>query len=105
MTRRDIATWVWLGRQLWSWGEKLLMLIVSLVIGIAWITIGKARPGSGLGPDESRGSGLVIRVEVIDIWLPVTLIDLARQPPACRKVTRNYDPCSNAMDGKTSGLH
>ncbi len=77
-----MATCRLLGQQLRSWGEQLLMLIVVLVVAIAWISIGKTLPGRGLEPDEGPGSGIDIRVEVVDIWLPVTLIDLARKPSA-----------------------
>ncbi len=80
MARPDMVTWPRLGRQLRSWGEKLLMLSVVLAVGITWIDLREARPGRALEADAIPDSGYIIRIEVIGVWLPDTLIDLARQP-------------------------
>ena len=90
MARPDMATWLRLGRQLRSWGEKLLMLTVVLAAGVTWIDSSEARPGRAHEADDTPDSGYIIRTEVIDIWLPDSLIDLARQPAGSgsRKVIR-----------------
>ena len=80
MARPDMAIWPRLGRQLRSWGEKLVILTVALAAGSTWIDLSEARPGRGLEADDTPDSGYVVRIEVIDIWLPDILIDLARQP-------------------------
>ncbi len=82
MARRDMATWLRLGRELRSWGEKLLMLTVVLAAGVTWIDPSEARPGRALEADEIPDSGYIIRIEVIDIWVPESLIELAKQPAA-----------------------
>jgi len=54
------------------------MLIVALAIGIAWIDCCATQPGRALEPDQVAGSGHIVRAEVLHLWLPETLIDLAK---------------------------
>ncbi len=68
-----------LRRLLKSWAEKVLMVsvLVAPVVGLTWLDSCASRPGQSLEPDDKPGSGITVRADVLDLWLPATLIDLA----------------------------
>jgi hypothetical protein len=85
MTNSNAVTWRLLGRLLWSRGEKFLMLglIAALALGSTWLNVGASRPSRRLEADDLPGAGVIVKTEVVDLWLPETLIDLVDHRPEC----------------------
>jgi hypothetical protein len=85
MTNPRTVTWLALGRLLRRWGETVLMLflLVAPVAGFTWLGFCASRPSPVLEFDNQPGSGVTIRAEVLHLWLPETLIDLAEHSPVC----------------------
>jgi hypothetical protein len=78
MTNPRTVTWSTPGLLLGSWGEKVLMVfvLVAPLIGFTWLDSCASRPSRVLEPDDQPGSGVIVRAEVLHLWLPETLIDL-----------------------------
>jgi hypothetical protein len=83
MTNPRTATWLALGRLLGRLGEKALMVLVLVapVIGLTWLNSCASRPSRVLEPADQPGSGVIVRAEVLHLWLPETLIDMAGRLP------------------------
>jgi hypothetical protein len=73
--------WAPLGRLLRSWVDKgvLVGVILASGIGLTLLDSHVIRPGRRLEPAYHPGSGVSVRAEVLHLWLPVALIDLARR--------------------------
>ncbi|MFI5458683.1 MAG: hypothetical protein ACHRXM_24905 [Isosphaerales bacterium] len=80
MTKPITVTWLLQGRLLRNLGDKVLIvvLIVATGIGLTWLDSWAIRPGRELELHDNPGSGVTVRAEVLHLWLPQTLIDLAR---------------------------
>jgi len=57
----------------------MVFVLVAPVIGLTWLDSCARRPSRLLEPDDNPGSGVTVREEVLQLWLPETLIDLAGQ--------------------------
>jgi hypothetical protein len=70
-------------RLLRSWADKamLLALVAATAIGLAWLDSRVIRPGRGLEPQDDPRSGVTVRNEVLHLWLPETLSELAKHQP------------------------
>jgi len=55
----------------------MVFVLVAPVIGLTWLNSCASRPSRLLEPDDKPGSGITVRAEVLHLWLPETLIDLA----------------------------
>ncbi|MFI5457632.1 MAG: hypothetical protein ACHRXM_19490 [Isosphaerales bacterium] len=81
MTKPITVTWLLPGRMLRSLGDKVLIVVVIVAtgIGLTWLNSWAIRPGRQLEPRDKPGSGVAVRAEVLHLWPPQTLIDLARK--------------------------
>jgi hypothetical protein len=59
----------------------MVFLLVAPVIGFTWLDSRASRPSQVLEPDDKPGSGVTVRAEVLQLWLPETLIELAGHRP------------------------
>ena len=77
-----------------------LMIVVMFVTAAIGLTqFGAMAPRSSGAPESSEppGSGVIVRSEVIQVWLPETLVDPARHEcPAL--VARNHQELKNALE-------
>ena len=85
-----------------------LMIVVSCVatvIGLTQLDALTPRPSPEPELSDPPGSGLIVRSEVIHLWLPETLVYPARHelPALSRGRERNSSKLSIAEDRKTSG--
>jgi hypothetical protein len=80
MTKRIRLPWAVLARLLRSWGDKVVLAtaLVATAIGFSWLDSRVNRAGGRLEPDDRPGSGVNVRAEVLHVWLPQSLIDVAR---------------------------
>jgi hypothetical protein len=62
-----------------SCGQTVLMVsvLVASSIGLAWLGFRSSGPSRSLEPADEPGSGIIVRTEVLRLWLPETLIDFA----------------------------
>lgn len=74
-----------LGRLILGWSDKILMLalIGALAIGSTWLDATTTRPKGPVETDDCPGSGVIVDTEVVYLWLPNTVMELAasRQKP------------------------
>jgi hypothetical protein len=82
MTKSDMVTWLSRGRLLRSVGGKALIifLLVATALGFTLLDSCVIRPGRSMKLPDRPGSGVMIRTECTHLWLPETLIELARNP-------------------------
>jgi hypothetical protein len=83
MTNPRTATWLPLWRLFRSWGDKVLILAAIVAAAIALTRLGSRviRPSRAVEAGDQPGSGVVVRAEVVHLWLPETLLDEARHQP------------------------
>ena len=83
MTNPRTATWPPLWRRFRSWGDKVLILAVIVAAAIAFTRLDSQviRPSRTVEAEEQPGSGVVVRYEVVHLWLPETLLDESRHQP------------------------
>src|SRR5262245_9495306 len=83
MTTPRTVTWLAIRRQLRSWGEKVLMvsMLVAAMVGLSWISRSACGPSRAVDPDDKPGLGVVLRTDVLRLWLPGTLIEFAEHRP------------------------
>jgi hypothetical protein len=80
------------GPLLWQslphWGGTFFMTIVLAagVMGLACLSCHVTRQDQELNPANFPGAGIVVRSELIRLWLPETLIDLAQRQSQSRVV-------------------
>jgi hypothetical protein len=75
-----------------AWGHTLVTgILVAAAIGLIWIASHATRPRQELGSGESLGGGIVVRYELLDLWLPETVIELAREPFRAQAVGDHQD--------------
>jgi hypothetical protein len=81
MNKRVRLLWAALGRLLKNCGDKTVLatVITALAIGLMWLETRFNPPGPAVEPANSPDSGLSVRVEVIHLWLPQSLVDFARR--------------------------
>ncbi len=99
MTNPRTVTWLALRRLLGSWGEKVLMVfvLVAPLIGLSWLDSRAIRPSRVHETDDQPGSGVTVRAEVLQLWLPESLIDLAgRQPES--SVPQTHDELQTFLE-------
>ena len=79
MTNLVAATWLGAEKLLRRWGGGILIvsMLLATAFGVMWLDSRVIRPGRMLASPESPGSGIVVRSEVVHLWLPETLIGLA----------------------------
>jgi hypothetical protein len=66
---------------------RIVIAIAMATIALTRLAPHAARPDRELEADEPLGDGMVVRYELLDLWLPETLFELAREPsraPALR---------------------
>jgi hypothetical protein len=83
MTNPGTATWLPLWRLFRSWGDKVLILAVIFAAAIALTRLDSRviRPGRAVEAEDQPGSGIIVRAEVVHLWLPKTLLDEAQLQP------------------------
>ena len=75
----------------------IVVVFVTIVIGLAHDNAVVPQPGAAPELTDAPGSGLIVRSEVIHLWLPESLVDLAqREPPAL--VTRTHHELIKALN-------
>jgi hypothetical protein len=81
MTTPRTVTWLAIWRLLRSWGEKVLMVsaLAASMFGLSRLSPSACGPSRSVNPDDKAGSGVVVRTEVLRLWLPETLIDFAER--------------------------
>ncbi len=93
------VTWLAPTRLFWSWGEMLLALValIAPVIGYTRLDSCASRSSRLLEPDDRPGSGVTVRAEVLHLWLPETLIELAAHQPRCL-VAQTHDDLRSFLE-------
>jgi hypothetical protein len=98
MTNATSATRQSIGRLLWSWGDKALMLglIGALAIGSNWLNVCAGQPNrSGdVAVDDTPGAGIIVDTEVVRLWLPESVIDLAAQKSEFTRARVHQELCT-----------
>jgi hypothetical protein len=63
------------------WGDKVAMgiMIAATVIGLARLASHATQPDRDLEPDDCSGAGMIVRYEVLHLWLPESLTELAKR--------------------------
>jgi len=81
MTNLVAATWRGAEKLLRRWGGGILIvnMLLASALGLMWLDSRVIRPGRMLGSPERPGSGVVVRSEVVHLWLPETIIGLAER--------------------------
>jgi hypothetical protein len=61
------------------WCERVVLVAMlgGASIGFAWLGVLSTAPSRLLKPDDEPGSGVIARTEIVSLWLPEPLIDLA----------------------------
>ena len=61
------------------WGSEILMAagIMGAAIGLSWLDSLEIRPSRASDRIDEPGSGVTLSVEVLQLWLPETMVDLA----------------------------
>ena len=79
MTNLVAATWRGAERLLRRWGGGILIvnMLLATAFGVMLLDSRVIRPGRTLASPESPGSGIVVRSEVVHLWLPEALLCLA----------------------------
>jgi hypothetical protein len=78
MTKPGTVIWLPLRRLLRSWCDQVFMVVVIVASALAFMSLDSRgiRPSRVLKPDEQPGSGVIVRDEVLHLWLPESLLDL-----------------------------
>jgi hypothetical protein len=75
----------------------IVVVLVTMVIGLTHFNTVVPQPGAASELSDAPGSGVIVRSEVIRLWLPESLADLAQsEPPAL--VARNYQELMKAVE-------
>jgi hypothetical protein len=75
----------------------IVVVFVTMVIGLAHFNAVVPQPGAVPELSDAPGSGLIVRSEVIHLWLPESLVDPARnESPSL--VTRTHQELIKALD-------
>ncbi|SIN72759.1 hypothetical protein SAMN05444166_0471 [Singulisphaera sp. GP187] len=72
----------WLQRLLTVKGEKIMIgfFLATAMTGLAGVNLNGIRPAQGNDNDEVAGAGIIVRSEVLHLWLPETFRELAYSP-------------------------
>jgi hypothetical protein len=83
MTTPDMLTWLPLRRRFRSLvhGVFMVAMIVATAIGLTWLDVRALWPGQGVGPEDLPGSGVIVRTEVLHLWLQESLMEPAGPQP------------------------
>jgi hypothetical protein len=78
-SRSVIRLAIW--RLLINWGQKIFLIsaLVAFPIGLAWLGSCASGPCRPAEPSDKPGSGVVVRTELVRLWLPETLIELSER--------------------------
>jgi hypothetical protein len=80
----------------------IVVLLVTAAIGLAHFDAVVPRRGAVPELSDAPGSGVIVRSEVSDLWLPETLVDLARsESPAL--VARTHQELKKALERRGQG--
>jgi hypothetical protein len=62
-----------------DWGINIVMcaLLGALAIGSTWLDASASRPRQPVETDDLPDSGVIVQSEIVHLWLPEALIDLA----------------------------
>jgi hypothetical protein len=84
MTKRSGLPWAALARLFRSWGDKVVLAtaLVATAIGFSWLDTRVNRAGGRLEAVDRPGSGVNVRAQVLHVWLPQSMIDIARSNSA-----------------------
>jgi hypothetical protein len=75
----------------------IVVVLVTTMIGLAHFNAVVPELGAAPEPSDAPGSGLIVRSEVIHLWLPESLVDLAQsEPPAL--VARTHQELIKAVE-------
>jgi hypothetical protein len=82
-----------------SWGGALLIGIAIALAAIVSTRLAPhaAGPDRELEPDEPPGGGIVVSSELLHLWLPETLTDLAREQARSR-VVRDHEALKRLLE-------
>jgi hypothetical protein len=83
------------------WGESAWIggILAAAVIGLSHLGIHATRPDPGTEADDHSGRGTVVRNELLRLWLPETLSDLARRRSRCR-ILNNHEELKRFLQGR-----
>jgi hypothetical protein len=70
------------------WGGSIVMMIVFVagVVGLARLSFHVARQAQKLEPADRPGAGIIVRSELLHLWLPQALTELAKRQSQSRVV-------------------
>jgi hypothetical protein len=85
MTYPTAVPWLALWRLLLRWGDKVLLVVVIIAPAIGWMCLDsrRVRPSRSHESKNFAGSGTLTHVEVVDLWVPETMLDAGRRQPDC----------------------
>jgi len=67
-----------------GWDKVLLVVVITApALAFTWLYSRALRPSPGPEPVDQPGAGIIVGAEVLDIWIPSTLLDKARLQPGC----------------------
>ena len=75
-------------------------MIVVVIAGLARSAPNSAGGTSGSDPDLIPGAGLIVRSEVLHIWLPDTLLELASSPIQ-QLIVHEHDPFRRFLERRS----
>jgi hypothetical protein len=75
----------------------IVVVFVTMVIGLAHYSAVVPQPGAARELSDAPGSGLIIRSEVMHLWLPESLVDLARNESRAL-VARTHQELMKALE-------
>jgi hypothetical protein len=80
MMHPTTVSWLALARVLWNWSDKLVLTVVIVAPVISYTCLGSrtVHPTRSHEKFPSPGSSAITRTEVVDLWLPETLLNSAR---------------------------
>lgn len=69
----------------------VVILVAAAMLAVAWFQCDRLQPPRKLNPDEIPGSGSVVQTEVVHVWMPEALRQLAGPPTEGRDARDHVD--------------
>jgi hypothetical protein len=75
----------------------MVILFATVMTGLAWSSSGRSRPELGIEADEVPDAGIIVRSEVLHLWLPETLGKVTS--PKCQaQIIRDHEDLRRVLE-------